>query len=265
MSQPFLPTSNSPTPARQAQELDLLRRYQHALLFGGGALLSVLIVLAAGLALYNAASNAFANLRTTLATHSAGVQLDIEEKQAAMRRGVVNAELLWNSQTPPAASTLEAFVRDGGHVTLQAGAHLTPALAAVDVARTSDLYEFAPHLGMLEMQAYSVTAVAQLRHSPLGAYGYTPDHRLLTLMPAPEGGLQGVLARPACPTPPRSSIACTSTSVTSRTIGHWPTNGARSGAWPGSRPRPTCWRRAIPPSSWCSRASTRRASPSWCS
>ena len=199
MSPPPFPASAHPTSVRQAQELNLLRRYQHALLFGGGALLSLLIVLAAGLVLYNAAANAFANLRTTLATHSALMQLDIEEKQAAMRRGVVNAELLWNSHTPPAAGTLEAFVRDGGHVTLQAGAHLTPAIAAVDPASTPDLHEFAPYLGMLEMQAYSVTAVAQLRHSPLGAYGYTPDHRLLTLMPAPEDGLQGVLARTGLP------------------------------------------------------------------
>ncbi|GER10766.1 ATP-binding protein [Variovorax boronicumulans] len=201
MSPPAFPASAlpAPTPARQAQELDLLRRYQHALLYGGGALLSLLIVLAASLVLYNAAANALANLRTTLAAHSAQMQLDIEEKQAAMRRGVVNAELLWNSQTPPAAGTLEAFVRDGGHVVLQAGVHLTPAIAAVDTARTHDLHEFAPYLGMLEMQAYSVTAVAQLRNSPLGAYAYTPDHRLLTLMPAPEGGLQGALARTGLP------------------------------------------------------------------
>ncbi|QFZ85600.1 response regulator [Variovorax paradoxus] len=195
---PFSSNASS-TSARQAHELNLLRRYQHALLFGGGALLSLLIVLAAGLVLYNAASNAFANLRTTLATHSALMQLDIEEKQTAMRRGVVNAELLWNNHAPPGAGTLEAFVRDGGQVTLQAGAHLTPAIAAVDPARTQDLHEFAPYLGMLEMQAYSVTAVAQLRNSPLGAYGYSPDHRLLTLMPAPEGGLSGVLARTGLP------------------------------------------------------------------
>ncbi|MDZ4360337.1 MAG: sensor histidine kinase, partial [Variovorax sp.] len=199
MSKSALPASTSPTLDRQAQELNLLRRYQHALLYGGGALLSLLIVLAAGLALYNAATNTLANLRTTLAMHSALMQLDIEEKQAAMRRGVVNAELLWRSQTPPSPGTLEAFVRDGGHVTLQAGAHLKPAIAAVAPASTPDLHEFAPYLGMLEMQAYSVTAVAQLRNSPLGAYGYTPDRRLLTLMPAPDGGLQGVLARTGLP------------------------------------------------------------------
>ncbi|WP_147400479.1 ATP-binding protein [Acidovorax cavernicola] len=187
------------TQAQQLQELNLLRRYQLALLYGGGALLSLLIVLATCLVLSNVASNAFANLRTTLAAHSARIQLDIEEKQAAMRRGVVNAELLWNSRTPPGPGTLDAFVHNGGHVVLQLQPKLTPALAAVDTHKTHDLSEFAPHLGMLETQAYSVTAVAQLRNSPLGAYTYTPDHRLLSLLPTPEGGLQGVLARTGLP------------------------------------------------------------------
>lgn len=177
------------------RELSLLARYHSVMLFGGGMVLSVLIVLAACLVLYNAAHAAIARLHTELAAHQSLVSLDLEGKQTAMRRGVINAELLWQARPAPTPEN-EAALRAGhGRVRLQASAGLTPILAVADTAAASSADEHARYLGMLELQAYTATASQQERKSPLMAYGYSPDLRFLALMPAPRLDFPQLLER----------------------------------------------------------------------
>ncbi len=177
--------------ARHARELSLLARYHSVMLFGGGMVLSVLIVVAACLVLYNAAHAAIARLHGELVAHQSLVNLDLEGKQTAMRRGVINAELLWKAQPAPSPHTEAAFRAGHGRVQLQASPGLTPLLAVADRA-TQD---HARYLGMLELQAYTATASQQERRAPLMAYGYSPDLRLLAMMPAPRMDFAQLLER----------------------------------------------------------------------
>ncbi|MGS1107534.1 ATP-binding protein [Achromobacter anxifer] len=180
---------------QHARELSLLARYHSVMLFGGGMVLSVLIVLAACLVLYNAAHAAIARLHTELVAHRSLVNLDLEGKQTAMRRGVIHAELLWKARPAPARETEAAFRAGHGRVQLQASAGLTPILAVVDTAAGSAAEKRARYLGMLELQAYTATASQQERRSPLMAYGYSPDLRFLALMPAPRLDFPQLLER----------------------------------------------------------------------
>ncbi|MBO1012420.1 response regulator [Achromobacter sp. SD115] len=177
--------------AQHARELSLLARYHSVMLFGGGMVLSVLIVVAACLVLYNAAHAAIARLHAELVAHQSLVSLDLEGKQTAMRRGVINAELLWKARPAPTPQTEAAFRAGNGRVQLQASPELTPLLAVADTATP----DHARRLGMLELQAYTATASQQERKSPLMAYGYSPDLRFLAMMPAPRMDFAQLLER----------------------------------------------------------------------
>ncbi len=181
--------------AQHAKELSLLSRYHSVMLFGGGMVLSVLIVVAACLVLYNAAHAAIARLHAELVAHQSLVNLDLEGKQTAMRRGVINAELLWQARPAPTRETEAAFRAGHGLVRLQASAGLTPILAAADAAAATAADNYARYLGMVELQAYTATASQQERRSPLMAYGYSPDLRFLALMPAPKMDFPQLLER----------------------------------------------------------------------
>jgi len=173
--------------AQHARELSLLARYHSVMLFGGGMVLSVLIVVAACLVLYNAANAAISRLHAELMAHQSLMAMDIESKQTAMRRGVINAELLWQARRAPSRETELAFRAGHGRTRLQANPGLSPILAVADVAATPPQDDgYARYLGMLELQAYTTTASQQERKSPLMAYGYSPDLRFLALLPAPR-------------------------------------------------------------------------------
>lgn len=172
--------------ARHARELSLLARYHSVMLFGGGIVLSVLIVVAACLVLYHSAHAAISRLHTELVAHQSQVALDLEGKQTAMRRGVIHAELLWQARPAPTPETEAAFRAGGGHARLQVGAGLPSILAAGSVTAASPPTSYARYLGMTELQAFTATASERERKLPLTAYGYSPDLSFLALMPAPS-------------------------------------------------------------------------------
>ncbi|MDF8365213.1 ATP-binding protein [Achromobacter anxifer] len=185
--------------AQHAKELSLLSRYHSVMLFGGGMVLSVLIVVAACLVLYNAVNAAVSRLQAELMAHHSIVTMDIEGKQTAMRRGVIHAELLWQARPAPSRATWQAFRAGQGRARLQASPGLSPILAAADLAAGSSMDDYARYLGMLELQAYTATASEQERKSPLMAYGYSPDLRFVGLLPAPRAEYAELLRRAGVP------------------------------------------------------------------
>ncbi len=184
---------------QHARELSLLSRYHSVMLFGGGLVLSLLVVVAACLALYNAVNAAISRLQAELMAHQSIVTMDIEGKQTAMRRGVINAELLWKARRAPSHDTWQAFRAGQGRVRLQASPNLSPILAAADLGPDSAADDYARYLGMLELQAYTATASQEERKLPLMAYGYSPDLRFVALLPAPRMDYPELLQRLGAP------------------------------------------------------------------
>lgn len=178
---------------QESVELSLLGRYQRVLLFGGGVALSIVIVFATALALYGTVRDYIELRRSVFMTHKSLVQLEIDSKEAEVRRGVINAELLWSSPRAPSASLLAEFETSNGQVVIQANRNLSPILAIGRISTQQPASQFAEYLGLVEQQAYRASAIYQVGKRSVSGYVYTPDRRFLAFMPAPKGGFGALL------------------------------------------------------------------------
>ena len=114
----------------EARDLSLLHRYQRFTLYGGAAVLSLVILFATSVLLDGSVRDYIAKRRELFATHKALVELEIDAKQASVRRSVINAELLWNSHPRHSHSAAEALARDG-HVVLSPLRNVSEIFVAV--------------------------------------------------------------------------------------------------------------------------------------
>jgi len=170
-------------------------KVQRSMLFGGAAILSLVIIAVAAIAAYAKASNYVAYGREIFLTHKALLLIDVETKQAALQRSVINAELLWGEHRPARAALLHDFKMQGGRAYLRASPSLQPQLALGDLAAKSP-EAYSDYLAFSEEQAYTDSASARQRGRPLTGYIYSPDEHFVSIMPPPKTGdpLQAVKA-----------------------------------------------------------------------
>ncbi|SIO72553.1 two-component system, NarL family, capsular synthesis sensor histidine kinase RcsC [Burkholderia sp. GAS332] len=173
---------------QESIELSLLGRYQRVLLFGGGVVLSIVIVFATSLVLYGTVKDYIAERRAVFSTHKSLVQLEIESRQSALRRIVNNAESLWSGHPMPTPSLLKAFETANGRVIVQATPMFHPMLAMGQISTQRSATPLARYLGLVEQQANTAIANADPRARPAMGYAYTPDNRFIVIVPSPAGG-----------------------------------------------------------------------------
>ena len=178
---------NSPAPI--SNEIGIFSRLQRGLLFGGAAVMSAVILVVAALAIYAKVSGYIADARLVFTAHKSMLQLEVETKQAALRRGVIHAEMLWSTDRSYAAR--ELLVRDfrnqGGRVYLRPDPKVLPQQALGDVAsRPAEAYR--NYLVFSDEMAYTVSASSRQRGRSLSGYHYTPDESYITIIPPPKSG-----------------------------------------------------------------------------
>ncbi|MEO6920623.1 MAG: ATP-binding protein [Collimonas sp.] len=169
-------------------ELGRLNRYQRGLLWGGGAALSVLILIAGALAIKSSISDYIAEGRYVYLMHKASLLLDIETKQAALRRGVIQAEMLWTEHRKPPAQLIRDFAAHGGRVVIQASDKVNPQLAMGELGVGRPPAAFSDYLSFTEEQAYIASASAQQLQLELTGYFYDLDDSFISIMPPPRNG-----------------------------------------------------------------------------
>lgn len=170
-------------------EIKLISRFQRGVLFGGAAIMSVIILGVAGLAVYAKVAGYVSDARLIYSAQKSQLLLEIETKQAAMRRGVIHAEMLWNTERNHSAKTalVRTFGRNGGRIYLQVNPNVQPQLALGDVtSRPAEQYR--EYLAFSEEQAYTVSASSRQRGRSFTGYHYTPDKKYITFLPPPKSG-----------------------------------------------------------------------------
>ncbi|MET3445925.1 ATP-binding protein [Ralstonia sp. 1138] len=169
------------------KELGALGLMQRGMLFGGAVVLSLVMVGVAGLATYAKVSNYIAAGREIFLTHKALLLIDVETKQAALQRGVINAEFLWSEHRPAREALLRDFGMQGGRAYLRASPELEAQLSMGDIEQKRP-ESYSNYLAFSEEQAFTASASARQRGRPLTGYYYSPDERFITIMPPPRSG-----------------------------------------------------------------------------
>lgn len=177
----------------EPRDLGLLHRYQRFTLYGGAVLLSLVMLFAASILLTGSVRDYISKRRELLTTHKALVQLEIDAKQASMRRAVINAELLWNGHPPHARASSDTLRRDG-HVLLSPMRGATEVFVAATPDATAS-GEFDRYVQLMERQTISIAAAERQTGRPITGYAYSPDHRVIAITPPPNTPYPDLLAR----------------------------------------------------------------------
>ncbi|KVV48325.1 hybrid sensor histidine kinase/response regulator [Burkholderia territorii] len=181
----------------EARDLSLLNRYQRFTLYGGAAVLSLVILFATSILVAGSVRDYISKRRELFETHKALVQLEIDAKQASMRRAVINAELLWNSHPRHARSAVDAIVRDG-HVVLAPLSNVSEIFAAATPAAATS-GEIDAYVQLMERLTISVAAAERQSGMPMSGYAYSPDRGVIAITPPPSTPYRDVLARVGVP------------------------------------------------------------------
>ncbi|MBU9676287.1 response regulator [Burkholderia multivorans] len=169
-------------------ELHLLGRYQKRLLYGGGVAMTVTILLAVTIGAVAAIRTYIADSRSTFLAHKALLLVEVETKQAAMRRGVYNAELLWADRRRPRDELVKEFAEKGGRLVVQPSKHVDPQLLMGELAHGQRASDYADYLALFEEQAYSTSASAKQRGQAMSGYAFNVDDTFISIVPPPPGG-----------------------------------------------------------------------------
>lgn len=176
-----------------ARDLSLLNRYQRFTLYGGAAVLSCVILIATGILLAGSVRDYISKRRELFETHKALVQLEIESKQASMRRAVINAELLWSSHPHHSRNAADALVRDG-HVVLSPLRSSSAIFVAATPAAAATNDEIDEYVQLMERLTISVAATERQTGRPMSGYAYSPDRNVIAITPPPSTPYSHVLA-----------------------------------------------------------------------
>jgi two-component system capsular synthesis sensor histidine kinase RcsC len=166
--------------------LDLLGRYQRGLLWSGGIALTIMILAASAVAVRSSFRDDIADERYVYLRHKAQLLLDIETKQSALRRTVINAELLWSDHRKPRQELLQDFVSHGCRAVIQRNSKVTPLLVLGSAAQKCTAYT--EYLSLSDELAYIGSASFQARKVPLSVYYYDPEQTFIGIFPAPPPG-----------------------------------------------------------------------------
>ncbi|MBR8398826.1 response regulator [Burkholderia cenocepacia] len=176
-----------------ARDLSLLNRYQRFTLYGGAAVLSCVILFATSILLAGSVRDYISKRRELFETHKALVQLEIESKQASMRRAVINAELLWSSHPHHSRNAADALVRDG-HVVLSPLSGVSEIFVAATPEAATTNEEIDEYVQLMERLTISVAATERQTGRPMSGYAYSPDRNVIAITPPPSTPYSHVLA-----------------------------------------------------------------------
>ncbi|MGU4703863.1 sensor histidine kinase, partial [Burkholderia cepacia] len=112
------------------------------------------------------------------------VQLEMDAKQASMRRAVINAELLWNGHPPHAREASDALRKDG-HVLLAPMPGVSEIFVAASPKALAD-HETDRYVQLMERQTISVAAAERQTGRAVRGYAYSPDRNVIAITPPPS-------------------------------------------------------------------------------
>ena len=175
-------------PGHGRQPLSALRRHQRRLLFGGGGLVSLLILATLAVSLYSDVADFHAAHRQRFFEARGAVDYFLFQRDRAYTSNIMGAEVMWSEQQPrllqQGRELTPRYLADGSRLLVRAeGRTAVPwlVLGAVDDPLPRPLLD--AYLGsMLDYSAYTQATVLALRSvGPVTMYVYEPRGRLLAV------------------------------------------------------------------------------------
>lgn len=175
-------------PAVPINQIDALRRMQRRLLFGGGGLISVLIVLTAVASLVGGIGAFHSQERQTFQDAQSALDYFLFQRDRAYASSINANDALWADQQDElrrlGAPLLGAFQSGGQQLLVRAeGRASVPWLVLGNPAQPLPQAELQAYLGMLhEYSAYTAATVTALQsQGPVTMFAYEPKGRLLAV------------------------------------------------------------------------------------
>ncbi|WP_244109566.1 ATP-binding protein [Burkholderia cenocepacia] len=161
-------------------------RRQRALLYAGGAAVTVAILLASGLMLYTMAREAIQARYTTFAVRQFLVQIEFKMRTTGMDTLVTHDEAVWNSRaTDPAR--VAALAAGRGRLIIQGSPTFPPTLVLADLSPAHPADSYAHDLAMASDMSYRVGAYVAKHDADraIAGYAYRPDRSFAVVIPEP--------------------------------------------------------------------------------
>ncbi|VWD54626.1 hybrid two-component system kinase-response regulator protein [Burkholderia lata] len=183
------PLSNGPARSAplepDAGRPEALNRYQRAMLYGGGALVSIVFVLVTAVVLHSLVKDYVAERAAEFGVRKLLVQLELTARESALKVGIVHEESVWDQRQPADPALVDAFIAQHGHLMLQGNPNFDPLLVLGDIPSSPDRTTLARYLALAEDFSYRVGAYTKVQGRSLSGYFYSPDGHFLTIQPAP--------------------------------------------------------------------------------
>ncbi|KVK72759.1 hypothetical protein WJ47_16885 [Burkholderia ubonensis] len=177
---------SSPAPLEPgAGEPEALNRYQRTMLYGGGALVSIVFVLVTAVVLHSLVKDYVAERAAEFGVRKVLVQLELLARENALKVGIVHEESVWDHRQPADPSLVDTFVAQRGRIVLQGNPNFDPLLVLGDIPAQPDRTTLARYLALAEDFSYRVGAYTKVQGRSLSGYFYSPDGHFLTIQPAP--------------------------------------------------------------------------------
>lgn len=178
----------APTGVPPRAQLSALRRHQRRLLWGGGGLISLLVMLTLAVALVSEVNAFHESQRERFGKARASIDYFLFQRDRAYATSINTNDALWASQQPllrarGAALAARLQAQDGQVLVRDAGPTAVPWLVLVRQPQALPLPTLETYLGMVsEYSIYTAANVSALRSEGRATlYGYEPEGRLIAV------------------------------------------------------------------------------------
>ncbi|WP_107310773.1 ATP-binding protein [Burkholderia metallica] len=159
--------------------LQSIRRYQNISMFGGGIVVSILILIACVLGMGSIVYGYLDEERHNFLTGLVQTLNEIKVSETSFRNGVTNAQLIWRETGPASDDVVDSFYANGGQISI----HPHPSVVLGMPGQTADRTEVARYLSLSTLLARICAASSINRGQTLAGYHYSTRTGLLGLVP----------------------------------------------------------------------------------
>ncbi|MCA8252707.1 response regulator [Burkholderia sp. AU31624] len=171
--------------------LQSIRRYQNISVFGGGIVVTILILIACALGMGSIVYGYLDGERHNFLTGMVQTLNEIKVSETSFRNGVTNAQLIWRETEPAPERVIDAFYEDGERAAIKP----YPSVVFGVSTQPADRTEVARYLSLSVLLARICAASSINRGHTLVGYHYSTRTSLLGLVPDTGAG-GGALATP---------------------------------------------------------------------
>ncbi|OXI83153.1 hybrid sensor histidine kinase/response regulator [Burkholderia sp. AU31652] len=171
--------------------LQSIRRYQNISVFGGGIVVTILILIACALGMGSIVYGYLDGERHNFLTGMVQTLNEIKVSETSFRNGVTNAQLIWRETGPVPDEVVDAFYEAGERTAIKP----YPSVVFGVSEQPADRAEVARYLSLSVLLARICAASSINRGHTLVGYHYSTRTGLLGLVPDSGAG-GGVLATP---------------------------------------------------------------------